>query len=193
MKTRTLAILIVLAAFAAPCFAGSVHLAGNLGANFFKGPTAQQVVNTFADPEQPLFGGFGWEVILGKLGFGGDYSVDFFRTPLSQWWLDWYGQAFFLSFHPLKSRILFDPFLQVGLGSAGRVFLGAWTGPAPANLSLSLFPFVAGGVSLNLDGFLLGAKVSYAPFLTPPPATDFANAPIGNIQVTLSAGIALGW
>jgi hypothetical protein len=170
-----------------------VQLTGNLGADFFKGPTAQQVFSTFSNPEQPLFGGFGWEIILGKVGFGGEYSVDFFRAASSQWWLDWYGQAFFISFHPFKGRSFFDPFLQVGLGSAGRVLLDESAAPVNENLYLSIFPFIASGLRFNFDGFLLGAKVSYAPFLTPPPATVFNNAPIGNIQVTLSAGISLGW
>jgi hypothetical protein len=193
MKTKALAMLIALACSSTPCFAGSVHLTGNLGSDFSKGPTAQQVISTFTDPAQQPYGGFGWEVVLGKMGFGGDYSVSFFRNDASQWWLDWYGQPLFISFHPLRSRMLLDPYLQAGLGSAGRVFLGEWSGPAPSNLYLSIFPFAAAGLSLNLEGFLVGAKVSYAPFLTPPPATGFSNAPIGNIQVTLSVGVALGW
>jgi hypothetical protein len=29
--------------------------------------------------------------------------------------------------------------------------------------------------------------------MTPPPATVFSNYPLGSVQVTLSAGIALDW
>lgn len=58
---------------------------------------------------------------------------------------------------------------------------------------ISIFPFVAGGLSLDLSGFLLSGKVSCVPFMTPPPASAFDNYPLGNFQVTLGAGIAIDW
>jgi len=185
--------LVITAAAAAPCAAGSVHLTGSLSQDFLRGTSAQTIIGTFTGPEQPRFAGLGWEVILGKVGFGGDYMASFLRAPDTQWWLDWYAQPLFLSFHPLRRGFALDPFVQAGLGSAGRVLLHRWTGTPDSNLFLSVFPFVAGGLDLNLDGFLIGAKVSYAPFMTPPPATAFDNAPIGQIQATVSVGIALDW
>ncbi|HVO39767.1 MAG TPA: hypothetical protein VMV03_12125 [Spirochaetia bacterium] len=186
--------LVIMAAAAAPCAAaGSVHVTGNLSGDYLRGTSAQTIIGTFAGPEQPRFAGVGWEVILGKVGFGGDYMASFLHSPDSQWWLDWYAQPLFLSFHPLRRGFVLDPFVQAGLGSAGRVLLHHWTGSPDSNLFLSIFPFVAGGLAVDLEGFLASAKVSYAPFMTPPPATTFENAPIGQIQVTLSVGIALDW
>lgn len=186
-------VVLILAAAGSPCFAGSVHLTGSLSADFLSGTSTQGIIGTFASPDQPLFGGVGWEVILGRVGFGGEYLASFLRAADSTWWLDWYAQPLFLSFHPLRSGFTLDPFVQAGLGCSGRVFLHHWSGSPYSNLYLSIFPFVAAGLSLNLDGFLIGTKVSYAPFMTPPPATSFQNSPLGPVQVTVSAGVALDW
>jgi hypothetical protein len=193
MKKKLLVLTLALAGLGVPCFGGAVHLTGSLAADFLTTPSAEQIINTFAVGSQPLLCGVGWEVVLNRIGFGGDYLVNFFRHPGSDWWLDWYGQAFYLSYHLFGAHALVDPFLQVGLGCAGRVHLADWTGPATENLLLSLFPFVSAGVAFNLDGLLLAGKVSWTPFVMPPPVTDFANYPLGKLQVTLSAGLSLGW
>ncbi|MGA2766030.1 MAG: hypothetical protein ABSG17_22035 [Spirochaetia bacterium] len=185
--------VIILAAIGAPAFAGSVHLTGSLSADFLKGPSAQQIIDSFTSTGQPPFSGFGWEVIIGKVGLGGEYDASFFRTTTGAWWLDWYSQPLFLSYHFFRTGYFLDPFLQAGLGGAGRVHLDEWTGSDASNLYISIFPFIAGGLSLDLSGLLLSGKVSYAPFMTPPPATVFSNSPLGSVQVTLSAGIALDW
>lgn len=196
MKVRRLAAIAILTAAlaGAPCFAGSVHLTGNLSADFLRGTSVQTIIGTFASPDQPLFAGVGWEIIIGKVGFGGDYMASFIRQPGSGWWwADWYAAPLFLSYHPLRQGYFLDPFVQAGVGCAGRVFLHEWIGAARNNLFLSIFPFIAAGLDLNLDGLLVGTKVSYAPFMSPPPATDFDNYPLGAIQVTLSVGVALNW
>ena len=199
MRTRIFAITAaivasVLAATGTSGFANSVHLTGGLSADYLRGPSARQIIDSFTGPSQSPFTGFGWEVIIDRVGFGGEYDVDFTRTTQGLWWLDWYSQPLFLSYHPFKTRAtVLDPFVQAGLGSAGRVFMGEWTGNPATNLYLSLFPFIAGGLSLDLSGFLLSGKVSYAPFMTPAPATSFNEYPLGNVQVTFSAGIALDW
>jgi hypothetical protein len=68
--------------------------------------------------------------------------------------------------------------------------------PAPAfdqSLYLALFPFLAGGLSLDLDGMLVGAKVAYTPYKAQIPVTSIPVYPLGTFQVTLTAGISLGW
>ena len=61
------------------------------------------------------------------------------------------------------------------------------------DLELSLFPFVATGLNFNLDGLLFGAKVAYMPCVSPIPVTDIPRYPLGSLQVTVSAGVSLGW
>ncbi|MGD0726101.1 MAG: hypothetical protein ABSB63_11120 [Spirochaetia bacterium] len=197
MKSTFLVLVLALAALGMPCFAGAVHLTGNVSADFLGGNSAPQIINTFTVGDQPLFWGFGWEVIIDHFGFGGDYLVSFYQDAGEHWWLDWYAPALFLSFHPLGGRSFLDPFLQVGIGSSGRVLLEpqrmpVGTGPTQ-NLSLSLFPFVGGGLALNIESLLLSAKVVYTPYSSQIPVTDIPSYPLGKFQVTLSAGISLGW
>jgi hypothetical protein len=136
-------------------------------------------------------------MIIGRIGFGGDYLVSFYRDAGEHWWLDWYAPAFFLSFHPLGGRSFLDPFLELGIGSSGRVFLDprrTAVGPDPAqDLSLGLFPFAGGGVAFNLEGLLLSVKAVYTPYSSQVPVTDIPDYPLGQFQVTVSAGISLGW
>ena len=159
-----------------------------------QGTPAQQVVSTFAVGNQPLLWGFGWEVIPGRAGFGGDYQVSFFQDASMGWWLDWYAPALYLSFHPVGGRHFVDPYMEVGMGCAGRVFLSELADPLMSrSLYLALFPFVAGGLSLNLDGLLVGARVTYTPYKAQIPVTTIPVDPLGAFQVTLTAGVSLGW
>jgi hypothetical protein len=191
-KAKTFALVLTLALAGGACFADGVYLTGRAMADFLQPPSAQSVVQSLAGPDQPRFWGFGWEVIRRHVGFGGEYLVDFFQDSGTQWWLDWYGQPFFISFHVFDARSFIDPFIQLGVGCAGRVLLERWAAPATENLFISIMPCLSAGLNLDLDGFLLGAKVTWAPFLTPPPATHFENVPLGTIQCTLTAGLALG-
>ena len=58
MKFRAFAITaamlaLAIAASETPAFAGSVHLTGNLQADYLKGPSAQQIIDTFSSPASP--------------------------------------------------------------------------------------------------------------------------------------------
>jgi hypothetical protein len=197
MKSTFLVLVLALAALGTPCFAGAVHLTGTVSADFLAGSSTQQMIDTFAAGDQPLFWGLGWEVIMGRVGFGGDYLVSFSQDAGEHWWLDWYAPALFVSFHPLGGKSFLDPFLELGVGSSGRVLLEpARTpmGPAPSqDLSLALFPFAGGGIAFNLDGFLLSVKAVYTPYSSQVPATDIPAYPLGKFQVTVSGGISIGW
>lgn len=193
MKSKVLALVLTLAALSAPCFASAVHLTGNLSADFFQVTSADQIIATFSGSDQSILWGFGWEVILDRLGFGGDYNVRFFQDTTSAWWLDWVVPVLFMSYHPFGSNRILDPFLQVGFGSAGRVNIDGGEGRYADNLYLSLFPFIAAGLALNLDGLLLSAKAAYTPYNGEIPAADIAAYPLGKLQVTLSAGLCIGW
>ncbi len=196
MKSTFLVLVLALTALGMPCDAGAVRLTGNVSADFLGGNSGQQIINTFTVGDQPFFWGFGWEVIIDRFGFGGDYMVSFYRDAAEQWWLDWYAPALFVSFHPLGGKSFLDPFLQLGVGCSGQVFLEPQRmpmGPSPRqDLSLSLFPFVGAGLAFNLEGFLLSAKAIYTPYWSQVPVTDIPSYPLGKFQVTVSAGISLG-
>lgn len=191
LKAFVLALALVPAAITV---AGAVHLTTDLSADFLQGTSAQQIISTFAVADQPLLWGFGWEVIPGRAGIGGDYQVSFSQDAAAGWWLDWYAPALYLSYHPVGGRRFLDPFLEVGMGCAGKVFISA---PPETVLSrslyLALFPFLAGGLSLNLDGLIVGAKVAYTPYKAQIPVTAIPVDPLGTFQVTLTAGVSLGW
>jgi hypothetical protein len=193
MKRKCFVLALVLVALSSPGFAGAVHLTGDLSADFLGAASAEQIISAFSVGNQPLFAGFGWEVILDRVGFGGDLMVNFFRDTAGSWWLDWYAPALYLSFHPLGANWILDPFIQVGAGCAGQVLLDRTCMPDNPNLSLSLFPFVAAGLALNLDGLLLSAKAAYTPYKAPVPVTSIPAMDLGLLQVSLSAGLSLGW
>jgi len=193
MKLKALVIALALAPLGG-LFAGAVHLTTDLSADFLPGTSAGQIVSTFTVGGQPVMWGFGWEIIPGRLGFGGDYLVSFEQDSATGWWLDWYAPALALAWHPVGGHRLVDPFFQAGFGAAGRVHLSGMYGyPVEPDLSLALFPFVGGGVNLNLDGLMVGAKGIYTPFRSAIPVTSIPLYPLGEFQVTVTAGVSLGW
>jgi hypothetical protein len=195
-SARIALIIVLLAVSSAAAFGRTrVYLTGAGAANFASTPSAAEVASTFTTASQPLYWGFGWEVVRNHIGLGGLYTADFQQTAASDWWLDWYGQAIFVSYHLFARRTLLDPFVNVGVGSAGRVYVSSYEyAPMPpdSRLLLSVFPFVSAGLGIDLDGLYAGAKATYLPAISPPPATSFQNVPLGTVQVTLFCGIALG-
>ena len=194
MKLKTMATVAALVISSLPAFAGAVRLTTDLSADVSSGAAAPQSVATFSVGNQPVSWGFGWEVVPWKTGFGGDCLVSFSQSDLTGWWLDWYAPALFLGWHPLGANRFVDPYAQFGMGCAGRVRLsGAPQTPAEAGLSLSLFPFLAAGLNLNLDGLMVGARAVYAPFRSAIPGTTIPAYSLGQVQVMVSAGVSLGW
>jgi len=195
-SVRIALIIVLLVVSSAAAFGRTrVYLTGAGVANFASTPSAAEVASTFATANQHLYWGFGWEVVHNHIGVGGLYTADFEQTAASDWWLDWYGQALFLSYHLFARRALLDPFVNVGVGSAGRLSLSSYeyaAVPPNSRLLLSIFPFVSAGLGLDLDGLYVGAKATYLPAISPPPATYFQNVPLGTVQVALFCGVALG-
>jgi len=193
MKLKALVIALALTPLAG-LSAGAVHLATELSADFLPGTSAGQIVSTFEVGGQPLLWGFGWEVIPGRLGVGGDYMVSFAQDAATGWWLDWYAPALALSWHPVGADRWVDPFFQAGVGAAGRVHLSGVSGYAvEPDLSLALFPFVGAGVAFNMDGLMLGAKGIYTPYKSSVPVTRIPLYPLGDFQVSVTAGVSIGW
>ncbi len=165
-----------------------VTLTGAVGANFDAVPSVQQTIESFQSNK--VVWGFGWEVVPRHIGIGGLLLVDFFRDAQSEWVLDWSTQPLYLSYHVFGGGAFLDPFIQAGIGCSGRVPLEG-AGMGMPGLYLSLYPFAAAGLSLNFEGFTLGAKLSYAPFSGPVPVTDIPAYPAGSFQVAVFTGISL--
>jgi len=166
-----------------------VNLTALIKKDFIDSPNFDQAVRALGD--QAPFVGFGWEVVMGHVGIGGSYAVDFIEKPSSEWWLDWDGQGLFVSYHILGTRSFVDPFVDAGVGCAGRVYLGPGGSPTQ-KLSLTLYPFVSAGAAVELDGLRLGAKLSYALNQNAIPATSIPGYPLGRFQVTAFVGLSLG-
>jgi hypothetical protein len=190
---RVLIVLVALMMLSVSAFAESqVRLTGNLAIDFIDRPSVQDVVQTFQSKDQVFFWGVGWEVIFDKTGLGGMYDVNFYEDHETKWWLDWLAEPIYVSYHFFRGGAVIDPFVEFGLGCAGRVFLDNPLSADKDPLYLSLFPTVGAGLSLDLDGFLFGAKLNYVPTLLSIPVTDIDHYPLERFQVAVYAGVALG-
>lgn len=188
MKATVIALALSCLAFSAYADA-RVDLTAVISKDFAVSPSLNQAVEAL-QAQTPL-GGFGWEVVFDHIGIGGSYAVDFHKDAPSAWWLDWESQALYASFHILGCRSFIDPFVDAGIGCAGRVFLGpsADTGSA---LALTLYPFVSAGAALELNGLRVGAKLSYALGQSAIPVTEIPQYPLGNFQLSAFAGFSIG-
>jgi hypothetical protein len=179
------------------------------------GLSFETVHDSFAE-RSGVFHGLFFEVVQDHIGVGMHGLVRFDRLAvepgIEQWQMDWDGDLF-VGLHLAGVGRLFDPFVELGVGSAGRVNLedregGTWVqddagvwhylpagstdSASQALTNLSVFPYVAGGLALDLRGLLLGTRVCYRPWNDPVPGTDFATYPLPPFQVTLFGGLALG-
>ncbi len=177
-------------------------------------PSLQAVRDSIAGHGNPMYG-LSWEIVHHHLGFGGHALAKFDRQPGAgqtyRWTLDWDGDLF-LSAHLAGAGRLFDPFLELGFGSAGRVDLGqpggdgVWvqeesgdwvyrsaSGEGQGGLAgLCLYPYAAAGLAVDLHGLLVGARILYRPWSGPVPATQIPTYPLSPVQVALFGGVALG-
>ena len=215
---RTIVLVLCLAALGGLAAARpQFRLAGNIAIEFAQ-PDAITVPNVIAaiDTESNLMAGLHWEVIFNRSGLGMHYLANFDQQPTldplmrNAWRLDFNGDLFW-SYHLFGGGALFDPFVELGVGNFGRVNLnasaGSWqigetgeyeytlsTGPGPgALMNMTIYPYVAAGVSLDIRGLLLGATVAYRPPVAMGiPGTDIDMYPYKRFQVNLYGGVAIG-
>jgi hypothetical protein len=188
MKARALAICLSLLAVAA--FAETrVDVDAVIAKDFMSSPSFNQAVRALGD--DGTFGGVGWEVVMDHIGIGGRYLVDFREETPNAWWLDWNGQAAYLSYHILGATSFVDPFVDAGIGSAGRVYLGPESTLAQ-RLAISVYPFASAGASLDLHGLRVGAKLSYVLGDMAIPATSIPDYPLGRFQAAAFVGWSFG-
>jgi hypothetical protein len=202
LKIRWTVVFLALTCVMGPAaFAATFSLTGGVAQDFTGLPTAEQAIQTLSANSQPLWG-LGWEVVLRNIGFGGTYLVNFTRDAQKDWQIDWYGQALFISYHLLGGSAFIDPFIQTGLGCAGReslvpgvVVYDTWGNyfyesyPLP---DISIFPFLTAGLTFHLDAFTIGAKLTYVPFNSGIPVTDIPTYPLGSFQVVVFTGMTFG-
>ena len=178
--------------------AESVRLGGVAGVELLERPTYGGVVRGFDDPAS-LIPGFYVEVLIDHVGVGLTGLGRFDRLEAetagepADWFFDWIG-SLDARYHFLRGFPL-DPFVEAGLGSAGRVGIGSGAEDAPAEdgqpLQLSLFAQLGAGLALRLEGAHVGAKLSWRVFNDPPPATRFEPYPLRSFHFDLFAGLSL--
>ena len=218
MKTLCTRIsLIVIIAVIGTVSAGAdatVRMAPVLAADFAVRPTWDEVGSIF-DDRSKLFWGPQIEVITNRVGVGFRGLVNFENqeTELDgvqyDWSLDWLGDLY-VSYHIFGTHSFIDPFFEFGFGNAGRVDIdedpeswmvdeeswmpagGLYEYNDDALESLALYPSVAVGVSFDLGGLFIGARLSYRPLTFQIPATQFDVYPVTNFQFALFGGITLG-
>ena len=190
--------LILLALAAGAAGAESVRLGAVAGVDLRERPTCQGVVREL-DGAANLIPGFYAEVLIDHVGIGLTGLGRFERVPAdlpaahTDWFFDWIG-SFDARYHFLRGFVL-DPFVEAGLGSAGRVEIAGEEGGVPPEdrqpLQLSLFAQVGAGLALRLDGAHVGAKMSWRFLNDPPPATRFEPYPLRSFRVDLFAGFSI--
>lgn len=179
-------------------FGDSFRLGVSVGAEMLNRPTYESILEEF-DEQANLLSGLYWEVLVDHVGFGMTYLADFQRleSPYPDlqylWYLDWVG-SLDLRYHFLRGFVL-DPFLEAGVGSAGRVDISAYEEyglPAVEDpLELSIFGQVGGGLALRLSGFHLGARLLWRVFNDVPPATQFQPYPLKSFRFDFFGGFSL--
>jgi hypothetical protein len=198
MKTKAILFALLLAAAGgAAAFGEHFRMGATVGAEMLDQPTLEAIREEFKDGTE-LLSGLYWEVLIDHLGFGMTYLLDFQRTasPYEQleylWTLDWVA-SFDLRYHFVRGFVL-DPFLEAGLGSAGRVDISPYEEhglpPVEEPLELSLFGQVGGGLAFRLSGLHLGTRVLWRVFNEIPPATQFQPYPLKAFRFEVFGGVS---
>jgi len=156
--------------------------------DFAERPTVDEAVAALGN--DALLGGFGWQVVIGHVGLGGNYLAGFVEESDSAWWVRWNGQAIYTSFHLFEPDAFLDPFVSAGAGCSGQVYIGP-SGNSGEGLAISLYPFLSAGIAVNLKPYRLGAELLYAPWSSQIPVTSIPESPLGAFQVSVFAGFGL--
>ena len=197
MVKRMILIVIIFLCGAGVLFAGEFRLGGIGGIEAFDVIDKQEIRNEF-DKKVVLYPGLYWEVIPNsKFGFGMTYLVKFNRetSPLSDvdynWYFDWIASWDF-RYHFLNDSF-FDPFVEAGIGNAGRVDITSYDygiEDERDDLVMSLFGQAGGGMAFHFREMHVGAKALYRFLNRPLPATPFGTYPLKNFHLSVFAGVA---
>ena len=195
-KTITAFVLFNLLAFGA--FAENVRFGLIGGVDFAQKPDYEAVAEEFHAGDN-VQKGFYWEVIPNHIGYGMTCNFLFDRQESLlpevdyQWTMDWIATWDF-RYHPLRWSFI-DPFVEFGLGSAGRVDItdyeeyGLDEDLAENPLFLSLFAQVGWGLGFRLGAFNVGTRMVYRLWNEPPPGTRFEPYPLDDFNVGVFGGL----
>lgn len=159
-------------------------------------------------PTDETISGWYWEVIFNHLGLGMHYAVQFneafvSETGASEWYMDWKGD-FFLSYHILGGGAVLDPFVEFGWANVGTAQVSSpeyveypdWEDELESGnaVALGFYNYFGAGLALDLNGLLLGAKLSYIPaeLVAPIPDPTVERYDLAPFEVSFFGGIALG-
>ena len=193
---RILSIILLLFIFTGLLSAEVFRIGGIGSMELMNNPINEENREEFSS-EVDIIPGLYWEVLLGRLGFGMTYLGDFTSVSSEisdmeyEWYFDWIGSWDF-RYHILGNFAV-DPFLEFGLGSAGRVDISDYDGNTELRdpLQLSLFTQAGGGAALRLDNFNIGGKLLYRISNSPVPATQFEVYPLKNFQLAFFGGFSI--
>ncbi len=196
-KLFAIIVLILLATFT---FADHTRLGFIAGLEFEHGPSCDQIVDRY-QARSNVLPGFYIEVIPDHIGYGITAQALFDRQDSLlpevdyQWTMDWIGSLDF-RFHPFRWAF-FDPFLEFGLGSAGKVDItdyeeyGLEEATAENPLNLSIFTQVGWGLGFRLGSLNFGARMVYRIWAEPPPGTHFEPYPLEDFHFDLFGGFRI--
>ncbi len=195
---KTIFVIILLSLLGFGAFAEHVRFGLIGGVEFAENPDYDDVIEQFRHGDNVLRG-FYWEVIPDHLGYGMTCNLQFDRqvSPIPevdyQWIMDWIATWDF-RYHPLRWSFV-DPFVEFGLGSAGKVDItdyeeyGLEEDLAEDPLHLSLFAQVGWGLGFRLGALNMGARMAYRFWNAPPPGTQFTPYPLDEFNVGLFGGL----
>ena len=209
MKRTATALLFILVAgltFAGPQLRFAID-SNNPAETFPADPSAW---NTSLVPGDEAMGGWHWEVLLDRFGFGMHYGIRIYETELADTphYVDWNGD-FFLSYHPFGGGAVIDPFLQIGWGNAGTAAVSTedefeaydyeyryedWEDEDDDVIAAAMYTSIAAGVALDLNGLLLGVRVAHRPasLVAPIPEPGLERYDVSPFEVGIFGGVAIG-
>jgi hypothetical protein len=209
MRTTCIALALVVLAVSPLLADGQFRIAGSASTPVAALPDGgiEEWAAVIAPGEQTLTG-WQWEVVFNRLGLGMHYTMRFVEPLVisesaNSWYLDWKGD-FFLSYHILGGGSLVDPFVEFGWGNVGTTLISSpdyarypdWEEEVSDGdaLALSFYQYFGAGVAVDLNGLLLGAKLSYIPSELSQPAPDstLRAYDLQPFEVSFFGGVALG-
>jgi len=202
--------MVLLGIALAPIWAdGQFRLAGNTSTQVDTLPSGGLAEwEALIVPNQETMTGWSWEVVFDRLGLGMHYGVRFNNPVIESeapvdWYMDWKGD-FFLSYHILGGGSVIDPFVEFGWGNVGTALVSPseyyeypdWEDEVEdgSAVALGFYNYFAGGVAVDLNGLLLGAKISYIPseIAGPVSAPSIDRYELSQFEVSIFGGVALG-
>lgn len=204
-------------AAAGPVFQMTLYGAGEFSEN---PDTVKDMSAPFRERSQEqtdLYNGAALELTFGGVGIGARYGTRFtsFDVPAElgvdqdvDWWHDWKTDLY-VSGHLFGGGAFIDPYVQFGVGTAGRAHLeedvyfdedGTWNryeeGESDSYqlTNLSMYQYIGTGAQVNVSGVLIGAGLNYHIFNQhlDAPEENWGTYPLQRFEVRIYGGVSFG-